>query len=208
MWQTWLEHSKPVVPVLVIEQLEDAVPLAEALVAGGIKLLEVTLRTDVALRAIQQISQQVEGAIVGAGTVTTAEGLQQAGDAGAQFAISPGLTPELAQAAKTWNDRFLPGVSTASEVMTAADHGFLKQKLFPAEAIGGQSLLKAFNGPFKHIRFCPTGGVSEQNYRSYLAMSNVFAVAGSWFVSTELIQAKDWGAITDIASQLPQSKEQ
>lgn len=195
---TWLENSKPLIPVIVIDNIDHAVPMAKALVAGGVHLLEVTLRTEAGLAAIQQISEQVPEAIVGAGTVCNANEYQQAIDAGAQFIVSPGLTTELIAKAQQvekqgeWGGIFLPGVATASEVMEARAAGFTQLKCFPASAIGGAKLLKAWAGPFADIQFCPTGGISPGNYREYLSLNNVMCVGGSWLTEAKLLAAQDW----------------
>ena len=195
---SWLKNTKPLIPVIVNENLDDAVPMAKALVAGGTHLLEVTLRTPAGLAAIKQISEQVPEAIVGAGTVCNSDDYQNAIDAGAQFIVSPGLTPELiakAQQVKKqgqWSGVFLPGVATASEVMIAKSAGFTQLKCFPASAIGGVKLLKAWSGPFGDIQFCPTGGISPENYQEYLNLPNVICVGGSWLTEGKLLAAKDW----------------
>lgn len=181
----------PVVPVIVINTLEQAIPLAKALVAGGVRVLEVTLRTDCALEAIRLIAQEVPDAIVGAGTVTNAEQLRQVTEAGAQFAISPGLTDGLLQAAVAGSIPLIPGISTVSELMQGMDYGLKEFKFFPAEANGGVKALQAIAGPFSQIRFCPTGGISPGNYRSYLALKSVLCIGGSW-----LIPADAWSAGT------------
>ena len=195
---TWLKNTKPLIPVIVIEDIEHAVPMAKALVAGGLHLLEVTLRTEAGLAAIKLISEQVPDAIVGAGTVCNADEYQQAIDAGAQFIVSPGLTLELIQKAQQiqkegkWNGVFLPGVATASEVMQAKAAGFTQLKCFPASAIGGVKLLKAWSGPFADIQFCPTGGISPENYQEYLSLDNVMCVGGSWITEGRLLTANNW----------------
>jgi len=195
---TWLKNTKPLIPVIVIEDIDHAVPMAKALVAGGLHLLEVTLRTEAGLAAIKLINEQVPEAIVGAGTVCNAKEYQQAIDAGAQFIVSPGLTPELIEKAQQiqkegkWNGVFLPGVATASEVMQAKAAGFTQLKCFPASAIGGVKLLKAWSGPFSDIQFCPTGGISPENYQEYLSLDNVICVGGSWITEGRLLTANNW----------------
>jgi len=189
----------PVMPVIVIQNLHDAVPLARALVAGGISTLEITLRSDVALEAIRVIRAEVPEATVGAGTVLTPAQLDGALAAGAQFAISPGLTPGLAAAARATQACLVPGVATASEAMQAADGGFIAQKLFPAQAAGGVGLLKALAGPLPHLRFCPTGGINPANAPEYLALPNVSCVGGSWLAPAEAVAAGDWPRITALA---------
>lgn len=188
----------PVVPVIVIKDLADAVPMAKALLAGGIKVLEVTLRTPVALDAIRLLAQEVPDAIVGAGTVTTAAQLQQVIDAGAKFAISPGLTRELLQAGKDAAIPLIPGIASISELMEGTGLGYTHFKFFPAEAAGGVKTLKSIHGPFADIRFCPTGGINESNFRDYLALPNVKCVGGSWIVPDEAVAAKDWAKITQL----------
>lgn len=188
----------PVVPVIVIKDLADAVPMAKALLAGGIKVLEVTLRTPVALDAIRLLAEQVPDAVVGAGTVTTAAQLQQVAEAGAKFAISPGLTRELLQAGKDAAIPLIPGIASISELMEGTDLGYSHFKFFPAEAAGGVKTLKSIHGPFADIRFCPTGGINEKNFRDYLALPNVSCVGGSWIVPDDAVAAKDWGRITEL----------
>lgn len=173
--------AAPVIPVLVIDRLEDAVPIAEALVEGGLPVLEVTLRTPVALDAIR-IMKRVPGAIVGAGTVLDPDQLAAALDAGAGFIVSPGLTERLGQAASDSGIPFLPGVSTTGDVMRARDHGFSRLKFFPAEASGGLAVLKALSAVFAQMRFCPTGGITQQSAQSWLDLPAVACVGGSWLV--------------------------
>ncbi|WP_413484680.1 bifunctional 4-hydroxy-2-oxoglutarate aldolase/2-dehydro-3-deoxy-phosphogluconate aldolase [Morganella psychrotolerans] len=191
----------PVVPVIVIDELHQAVPLARALIAGGVRVLEVTLRTSCAIDAIRAIAQEVPEAIVGAGTVTNPEQLKAVTAAGAQFAISPGLTDALLQAAVDGPIPLIPGISTVSELMTGMSYGLDNFKFFPAEANGGVSALKAIAGPFSHIRFCPTGGISLSNYRDYLALSSVLCVGGSWLVPADAIRDGDYARITTLAAQ-------
>ncbi|MGA8009549.1 MAG: bifunctional 4-hydroxy-2-oxoglutarate aldolase/2-dehydro-3-deoxy-phosphogluconate aldolase [Thiomonas sp.] len=176
-----------------------AVDLAAALVAGGIRTLEVTLRTPAAYDAIRQIRDHVPGAIVGAGTVLSPTDWQRAQDAGALFGISPGLSPSLLAAVRNSALPFVPGVATASEAMTALDAGFNAMKLFPAEAVGGRALLKSLSGPLPQILFCPTGGISLANAPGYLALPNVGCVGGSWLVPDAALAARDWGAITTLS---------
>ncbi|MDD5580359.1 MAG: bifunctional 4-hydroxy-2-oxoglutarate aldolase/2-dehydro-3-deoxy-phosphogluconate aldolase [Methylobacter sp.] len=194
-------NAGPVMPVMVIQNLEDAVPLAQALVAGGIKVLEITLRTPIALDAIRLISREVKEAIVGAGTITTPEQLKAAEAAGAVFAISPGLTPTLLTAAKAGNIALIPGISTLSELMTGMEYGLDHFKFFPAEAAGGIPMLKAIAGPVPYVTFCPTGGVSPENYNAYLQLSNVACVGGSWLVPADAVKTKDWNKVTELAKQ-------
>jgi 2-dehydro-3-deoxyphosphogluconate aldolase / (4S)-4-hydroxy-2-oxoglutarate aldolase len=194
-------NAGPVMPVMVIQNLEDAVPLAKALVAGGIKVLEITLRTPIALDAIRLISQEVKDAIVGAGTITTPEQLKAAEDAGAVFAISPGLTSTLLAAAKTGNIALIPGISTLSELMMGMEYGLDHFKFFPAEAAGGIPMLKSISGPIPSATFCPTGGISPENYNAYLNLSNVACVGGSWLVPADAVKAKNWTKVTELAKQ-------
>ncbi len=189
----------PVVPVMVIKELAHAVPLARALVAGGIRVLEITLRTPVAVEAIREIARAVPEAVVGAGTVTTAEDLAAVSEAGAVFAISPGLTPELLDAANQGGIGLIPGIATISELMTGMRRGYSHFKFFPAEAAGGIPMLKAIAGPFPKVVFCPTGGIGVENYRDYLALGNVACVGGSWVAPAEAVARGDWGLITQLA---------
>ncbi|SNY41789.1 2-keto-3-deoxy-phosphogluconate aldolase [Arsukibacterium tuosuense] len=187
-----------VVPVIVIKDLADAVPMAKALLAGGIRVLEVTLRTPVAMDAIKLLAEQVPEAIVGAGTVTTAAQLEQVIAAGAKFAISPGLTRELLQAGKDSAIPLIPGIASISELMEGTGLGYTHFKFFPAEAAGGVKTLKSIHGPFSDIRFCPTGGINENNYLDYLALPNVSCVGGSWIVPDQAVSDKDWPKITEL----------
>jgi 2-dehydro-3-deoxyphosphogluconate aldolase/(4S)-4-hydroxy-2-oxoglutarate aldolase len=190
----------PVVPVIVIHDLEHAVPLARALLAGGVKVLEVTLRTPWAVEAIGQIAREVPEAIVGAGTAVTAADLEAVEAAGGLFAISPGLTPGLLEAADTGGIALIPGVATVSELMTGLERGYDHLKFFPAEAAGGVRALKAMSGPFPQVTFCPTGGITPGNYRDYLALDTVACVGGSWIVPADAMAKKDWQRITDLAA--------
>jgi 2-dehydro-3-deoxyphosphogluconate aldolase/(4S)-4-hydroxy-2-oxoglutarate aldolase len=189
----------PVVPVIVIKDIDHAVPLANALLEGGINVLEVTLRTPVALAAIEKIAKEVPEAMIGAGTVTNAEQMQQVTDAGCKFAISPGLTPSLLTAAKAGSIPLLPGIATISELMIGLDHGYREFKFFPAEASGGVKAIKAIGGPFPDIAFCPTGGISPANYKEYLALSNVKCVGGSWLVTDDALKTGNFAQITQLA---------
>lgn len=191
----------PVIPVLVIEDAATAVPLARALVAGGVTVLEITLRSAAALDAIRRIVAEVPEARVGAGTVLNPAQFAAVQLAGAQFVISPGATEALYFTAKDTGLPFLPGVSTASEVMVAMEHGFTRAKFFPAESSGGIPALKSLQGPFPEMRFCPTGGITEANLRSYTALSNVFAAGGSWLAPKDRVAAGDWAGITAIAKK-------
>lgn len=190
-----------VIPVIRIDRIEDAVPMARALVAGGLRALEVTLRTPVALEAIRLIATEVEGAVVGAGTVRRPQQLEEVAAAGARFAVSPGLTRELAMAARDGDLPLLPGVASASEVMAATDMGFDRLKLFPAMEIGGPRLAKAFSGPFADVKFCPTGGVNLANAPEWLALPNILCVGGSWMIPADKVAAGDWKAIETLSAQ-------
>ena len=191
----------PVIPVIVIEHLEHAVPMARALVEGGIRVLEVTLRTPVALAAMEAIARDVPEAVVGAGTVRTAADARAAIDAGARFAVSPGCTERIAAACRDAGLPLLPGAATASEVMHAAELGFDFLKFFPAAAAGGPALLKAWASPFADMTFCPTGGISAASAPDYLALANVAVVGGSWLTPADALAAQDWQAITALARQ-------
>ena len=189
----------PVIPVIVIDDLAHAVPLARALVAGGVRVLEVTLRTRVALDAIRAIAREVDDAIVGVGTITRAEHFQDAIDAGAQFGVSPGLTNQLIDAAQASRLPLLPGVMTPSDVIAARAAGFFALKLFPAQQAGGIGMLKALGGPFPDVTFCPTGGVTAGSAPDYLALPNVACVGGSWLTPHAAVKAGEWKKITDLA---------
>ncbi|WQZ61293.1 bifunctional 4-hydroxy-2-oxoglutarate aldolase/2-dehydro-3-deoxy-phosphogluconate aldolase [Helicobacter pylori] len=191
----------PIVPVVVIENIKDAVPLAQSLIEGGIPIIEVTLRSSCALEAIELIAKNVPKMRVGAGTILNLTQLEQAQNRGAEFLISPGLTPSLLEHAKKKNMPLIPGVSSSSEVMQALEWGYSALKFFPAEYCGGVKLLNAFNGPFKGVKFCPTGGISADNMRSYLNLENVLCVGGSWLTPKDLIQNKEWDKITEICKR-------
>ena len=189
-------------PVIVIERLEDAVPLAEALIEGGLPVLEVTLRSTVAMQAVREIVRAVDGAIVGVGTLTAPAQFAEALDAGAAFAVSPGLTDELAAASRNVELPFLPGVFTPSDVMRAQQLGFHALKLFPAQQAGGIGMLKALAGPLPAARFCPTGGIGAGNFADFLALPNVACVGGSWVCPAEAIEARDWRRIAGLAAEV------
>ncbi|RKV23109.1 keto-deoxy-phosphogluconate aldolase [Helicobacter pylori] len=191
----------PIVPVVVIENIKDAVPLAQSLIEGGIPIIEVTLRSSCALEAIELIAKNVPKMCVGAGTILNLTQLEQAQNRGAEFLISPGLTIKLLEHAKKKNMPLIPGVSSSSEVMQALELGYNALKFFPAEYCGGVKLLNAFNGPFKGVKFCPTGGISADNMRSYLDLENVLCVGGSWLTPKDLIQNKEWDKITEICKR-------
>ncbi|WP_347988947.1 bifunctional 4-hydroxy-2-oxoglutarate aldolase/2-dehydro-3-deoxy-phosphogluconate aldolase [Methylomonas sp. AM2-LC] len=200
--------TSPVMPVMVINQLDQAVPLARALVEGGLKVLEITLRTPVALEAIRRIKAEVPGAIVGAGTIINTKTLDQALEAGAEFIVSPGITDSLLTAALASGVPILPGVITPSEVMRLLDKGITAMKFFPAEAAGGIPMLKSLGGPLPQVTFCPTGGVNPKNAPDYLALSNVACVGGSWMAPAELVDAGDWAEITRRAAEATALKKQ
>ena len=191
----------PVIPVIKIDQLDDALPLAQALVNGGLKVLEVTLRTEHGLPAISLIKQHVPEAIVGAGTVVNVADYQQAVAAGAEFIVSPGCTDMLASEAKKHDVPMLPGVATPSEAMALLDQGFQHLKFFPAQAAGGIPMLKSIAGPLPQIKFCPTGGVSLANAKDFLSLANVLCVGGTWMLDAQLIKNKNWAAIEAAAKE-------
>jgi 2-dehydro-3-deoxyphosphogluconate aldolase/(4S)-4-hydroxy-2-oxoglutarate aldolase len=191
----------PVVPVVVIPEPEQAVPLARALVAGGVSVIEVTLRTPSALESIRRIAAEVPEAHVGAGTVVTAAQAAEAAAAGASFLISPGSTPALREAMAATGLPYLPGVATASEAMTLLEHGITAMKFFPAESAGGVAHLKSLYGPLPQLRFCPTGGITPQTAASYLALPNVACVGGSWLTPVSLVTAGDWATVTGLAKE-------
>jgi 2-dehydro-3-deoxyphosphogluconate aldolase / (4S)-4-hydroxy-2-oxoglutarate aldolase len=189
----------PVIPVIVIDRLEDAVPMAQALVDGGVRVLEVTLRTPIALRCMEAIAKAVPDAIVGAGTVRSVEDAQAAKDAGCRFAVSPGYVHEIGVACDNIGLPLLPGVSTGSEVMQANIDGFRFLKFFPATAAGGIPMLKALAGPFPDVVFCPTGGITPDTAPQFLALPNVRVCGGSWLTPADAVAAGDWGRITQLA---------
>ena len=190
--------AAPVIPVLTIDRIEDAQPLARALVAGGLPALEITLRTDIALEAIAAIAE-VEGAIAGVGTLLTALQVKTAKESGATFGVSPGTTHSLISATNEFDLPLLPGAATATEAMSLLEQGFTFQKFFPAEAAGGASALGALAGPLPQITFCPTGGITPKNAKDYLALPNTLCVGGSWIAPKALIVAGAWDEITKIA---------
>jgi 2-dehydro-3-deoxyphosphogluconate aldolase / (4S)-4-hydroxy-2-oxoglutarate aldolase len=191
-------QQAPVVPVLAVADVDDAVPLAEALVAAGLPVLEITLRTPVALEVIRRM-RNVPGAIVGAGTVLTSDDLAAVEAAGATFAISPGGTDTLYIAARGAQIPLLPGIATASELMRGLEHGYKRFKFFPAESSGGVAALKGFAGPFAQVKFCPTGGIDAAKAPAYFALPNVITVGGSWMVPNDALAAKDWARIAALA---------
>lgn len=196
----------PVIPVITIERVEDAVPLGRALVEGGLPVLEVTLRTPVALDAIRRMAAEIEGAVVGAGTVLNGDDLMRAGEAGATFAVSPGLTESLLRAD---GPPVLPGVSSASDLMRGLELGLDTFKFFPAVPAGGLPMLKALYGPFASVRFCPTGGITPEAAPEFLALPNVACVGGTWLAPRDLVAAGAWDRIRDLAraaAALPRPK--
>lgn len=199
-------QDAPVIPVIVLHDVAHAVPLARALVAGGIRMLEVTLRTPQALACMEAIAREVPDAVVGAGTVRSASDAQAAAMAGARFAVSPGYTHVVGQACRDLHLPLLPGVATGSEIMLAQEDGLTELKFFPALQAGGAAMLKAWSGPFGDVRFCPTGGVTSANAAELLALPNVVCVGGSWLTPADALAAGDWARITHLARaacQLP-----
>lgn len=194
-------RASPVVPVMVINKVEDAVPMAKALAAGGINVFEVTLRTEVALDAIKAIHEAMPSALVGAGTVINPVQYDQAVAAGAKFVISPGHTPTLLAHAKTADIPLIPGVATPSEVMRALELGYDHLKFFPADSFGGAKALKAIAAPLPQVQFCPTGGISPSNIDQYTSLSCVATVGGSWMLPVDLIAKGDWDGITALAKK-------
>jgi len=198
---TELASHGPVIPVIVIERLEDAVPLAQALVDGGVKVLEITLRTPVALKCMEAIARAVPGAIVGAGTVRNVGDAKAARDAGCQFAVSPGYLSSVGLACREIGLPLLPGVATGSEVMQANADGYSFLKFFPATAAGGIPMLKALAGPFPDVAFCPTGGITVETAPQFLALPNVKVCGGSWLTPADAVAGKDWARITQLARE-------
>ncbi|MDM9620773.1 2-dehydro-3-deoxy-phosphogluconate aldolase [Rhizobium sp. S96] len=192
---------QPVVPVLIVDDVKSAVSLARALVAGGLKAIEITMRTPAALEAVRAVADEVEGAEVGAGTILNATHWEAAVAAGSKFIVSPGTTQELLDAARGSSVPLLPGAATASEVMALREEGYQVLKFFPAEQAGGAAMLKAFSSPLAGTLFCPTGGISLKNAKDYLSLPNVICVGGSWVAPKELITAGDWAGITKLAAE-------
>ncbi|GAA0416868.1 bifunctional 4-hydroxy-2-oxoglutarate aldolase/2-dehydro-3-deoxy-phosphogluconate aldolase [Cocleimonas flava] len=190
----------PVIPVIEIADISQSIDLANALIAGGIKVLEITLRTEAALGAIELLAKEVPEAVLGAGTVLNPDDLAKVRDAGASFAISPGCTNTLLKSAKDMQFPLIPGVSTGSEVMNGLELGYTHFKLFPATSVGGIPLLKSFSGPFQNAKFCPTGGISESNYLDFLALKNVLCVGGSWVAPSDLTRSGDFEKITELSA--------
>jgi 2-dehydro-3-deoxyphosphogluconate aldolase / (4S)-4-hydroxy-2-oxoglutarate aldolase len=194
-------HDAPVIPVIVLADVAHAVPLARALVAGGIRMLEVTLRTPVALACIEAIAREVPDAVVGAGTVRNAADAHAAAKAGARFFVSPGYTPSLGRAVRELGLPYLPGVATSAEIMAAQDDGWHALKFFPAVQAGGVAMLKAWQGPFGDVLFCPTGGVSAANASEFLHLANVACVGGSWIAPQDAVEQGDWARIEKLARE-------
>jgi len=192
-------QDAPVIPVIVLNDIAHAVPMARALVAGGIRMLEVTLRTPQALACIEAIAREVPEAVVGAGTVRSRADAVAAANAGSRFAVSPGYTSTVGQACRDVGLALLPGVASGSEIMMAQEDGFTQLKFFPAMQAGGPAMLKAWSGPFFDVQFCPTGGVTLQNAPEFLALPNVVCVGGSWLVPGDAVAAGDWGRVTALA---------
>jgi 2-dehydro-3-deoxyphosphogluconate aldolase/(4S)-4-hydroxy-2-oxoglutarate aldolase len=192
-------RDAPVIPVIVLNEVQHAVPLARALIAGGIRMLEVTLRTPQALACIAAIAKEVPDAVVGAGTVRSAADASAARQAGARFAVSPGFTPALGRQCRELDLPLLPGVATGSEIMLAQEEGFKALKFFPAVQAGGLAMLKAWQGPFGDVIFCPTGGIHAGNAQDFLGLPNVACVGGSWLVPADALARGDWDAITSLA---------
>ena len=197
-------RDAPVIPVIVLHDVAHAVPLARALVAGGIRMLEVTLRTPQALACMEAIAREVPEAVAGAGTIRTVADAKASLSAGAKFGVSPGYTSAVGNACRELGLPLLPGVATGSEIMMAQEDGYTELKFFPAVQAGGLAMLKAWQGPFGDVRFCPTGGISLANAADFLALSNVACVGGSWIVPTDAIQAGDWARITQLAREATQ----
>ncbi len=196
-----LANYGPVIPVIVINKVEDAVPMAEALLAGGIRVLEVTLRSSCALQAMEQIAKHVPDAILGSGTVRNLKDAQASLDAGCKFAVSPGYTSELGQFSRKIGLPLLPGISTGSEIMMANADDYFFLKLFPAVAVGGINLLKGFSGPFGDVKFCPTGGVTVESAPQFLALPNVVVCGGTWLTPADAVASRDWAHITKLAKE-------
>ncbi len=199
-------QDAPVIPVIVLNDVAHAVPMARALVAGGIRMLEVTLRTPQALACMEAIAKEVPDAVVGAGTVRSAADAKAAANAGAKFAVSPGYTAAVGQACRDQGLSLLPGVATGSEIMMAQEDGYTELKFFPAMQAGGPAMLKAWGGPFFDVRFCSTGGVSPPNAKEVFSLSNVACVGGSWLVPTDALAQGDWARIEQLAREACQLK--
>jgi 2-dehydro-3-deoxyphosphogluconate aldolase/(4S)-4-hydroxy-2-oxoglutarate aldolase len=194
-------RDAPVIPVIVLSDVAHAVPLARALVAGGIRMLEVTLRTPVALACIEAIAREVPDAVAGAGTIRSAADAQAAVKAGARFGVSPGYTQAVGRACRELGLPLLPGVATGSEILAAQEDGYTELKFFPAMQAGGPAMLKAWQGPFGDVKFCPTGGVTPANAGEFLALANVACVGGSWLTPADAVAQGDWARITQLARE-------
>jgi len=194
-------QDAPVIPVIVLNDVAHAVPMARAMLAGGIRMLEVTLRTPQALACIEAIAREVPEAVVGAGTVRSKADAQAAANAGARFAVSPGYTSAIGQACRDAKLALLPGVATGSEIMMAQEDGFTELKFFPAVQAGGVAMLKAWGGPFFDVKFCPTGGITLQSAPDFLALANVVCVGGSWLLPANVLESGDWGRVTRLAAE-------
>jgi 2-dehydro-3-deoxyphosphogluconate aldolase/(4S)-4-hydroxy-2-oxoglutarate aldolase len=190
-----------ILPVIVLHTVEEAVPLAHAMLEGGIDVMEVTLRSSAGLPSIEAIAKAVPEMVVGAGTVITPEDLTAAKQAGAQFALSPGANQALLEAGRTCGIPFVPGVMTPTEAMSAMSHGYELLKLFPATQAGGLGMLRAMAGPFPHLRFCPTGGITLENFGAFLGLPNVAMVGGSWLTPPSMVQSRDWAGLRRLAQQ-------
>lgn len=197
-----LLSGQTVVPVVVIENEQQALGLSRAFLDGGVSIVEVTLRNSFGVQAIEIIKREFPEMVVVAGTVTTVAQMSAVADAGADGVVSPGISQALLDAACSTNTAYLPGVATASDVMMATDHGLTECKLFPATVVGGIGALKAFSGPFSAIKFCPTGGVNADNYQEFLALDNVMCVGGSWIAPTKLVSAEQWSDITALCNTI------
>jgi len=197
-------QDAPVIPVIVLHDVAHAVPVARALLAGGIRMLEITLRTPQALACMEAIAHEVEGVVVGAGTVRSPADAAAAVKAGARFAVSPGYTRTVGQACRDKGLSWLPGVATGSEIMMAQEDGYTELKFFPAMQAGGPAMLKAWSGPFFDVKFCPTGGVTQQNANDLLSLPNVACVGGSWLVPAEAVAQGNWGRIEELAREASQ----
>ena len=197
--------GQSVIPVIVLDDAKDAVPLAKALVAGGLPAIEITLRTDAALESIRRVAAEVPDALVGAGTILNAAQFEEAVAAGSKFIVSPGLTPELVEAADGSPVPLLPGAVTSSEIMAALEEGYSLLKFFPAEQAGGAAYLKSLSSPFGAVKFCPTGGVSAKNAADYLSLPNVLCVGGSWVAPKDAVSGGDWDRITALAKEAAQA---
>ena len=196
-----IEKAQPVIPVMVINHIEQAVPMAKALRDGGITVFEITLRSSCAIAAIKQLKAELPDCIIGAGTVINREQFLQVVDAGGDYIVSPGITDDLLAAAQETGLPFIPGISTASEVMQAVSYGFEVLKFFPAEQSGGVAMLKSLSGPFGQIQFCPTGGIGISNAKNYLSLPNVTCVGGSWILPKDAVANGDWDTVTRLAKE-------